>query len=156
MTNNQNSSSYKSDDSPILNQQTVAGHNGSTNVSMTEENKTAHSIILSKYTKALLKSWLNPPLNKMSSVVKISVSQTVSFAAFLYEKMRNAVEFREEHLIRRAAVERIMKRRMILNENGRNLAEKLSAAGDGNGCGCGLFLVAVWVTDLAVFGFLIC
>src|SRR3990172_2987744 len=78
------------------------------------------SIALSKYTKALVKSWLNPPKRKISSFVKIYVSQTVSFAAFLYEKMRNAVEFREDHLIRRAAIERIIKRRLVLNENGRN------------------------------------
>ena len=85
----------------------------------------ALSIPISKYTKALIKSWENPPVQHSPSVVKISVSQTVSFAAFLYEKMRNAVEFREEHLIRRAAVERMLKRRMILNENGRDIAEPL-------------------------------
>lgn len=56
---------------------------------------------------------------------KISVSQTVSFIAFIYEKMRNAVEFREEHLIKRAAIERIIKRRMLLNENGRDISEVL-------------------------------
>lgn len=82
-------------------------------------------ITLSKYTKALIKNWSTPPKRRMPSVVKISVSQTVSFAAFLYEKMRNAVEFREEHLIRRAAIERMLKRRLILNENGRNIAEPL-------------------------------
>lgn len=83
------------------------------------------SIPISKYTKALIKGWKTPPVQHSPSVVKISVSQTVSFAAFLYEKMRNAVEFREEHLIRRAAVERMLKRRMILNENGRDIAEPL-------------------------------
>ena len=83
------------------------------------------SIPISKYTKALIKGWRTPPVQNSPSVVKISVSQTVSFAAFLYEKMRNAVEFREDHLIRRAAVERILKRRMILNENGRDIAEPL-------------------------------
>src|SRR3989344_9085202 len=82
-------------------------------------------IPISKYTKALIKGWKTPPVQHSQSVVKISVSQTVSFAAFLYEKMRNAVEFREEHLIRRAAIERIIKRRLFLNENGRNLAEPL-------------------------------
>ena len=82
-------------------------------------------IPISKYTKALIKGWKTPPVQHSQSVVKISVSQTVSFAAFLYEKMRNAVEFREEHLIRRAAVERMLKRRMILNENGRDIAEPL-------------------------------
>ena len=89
------------------------------------EEKNPVSIPLSKYTKAVLKSWNTPPAKKSSSVVKISVSQTVSFAAFLYEKLRNAVEFREDHLIRRAAIERMIKRRLILNENGRNLSEVL-------------------------------
>src|SRR3989339_1415149 len=83
------------------------------------------SIPISKYTKALIKGWRTPPVQNSPSVVKISVSQTVSFLAFLYEKMRNAVEFREENLIRRASIERIIKRRMLLNENGRNIAELL-------------------------------
>lgn len=87
--------------------------------------ETGISLTLSKYTQALIKSWNVPMHGSMPSPNKISVSQTVSFAAFLYEKMRNAVEFREEHLIRRAAVERILKRRMILNENGRDIAEVL-------------------------------
>lgn len=82
-------------------------------------------IDISKYTEALIKSWKFPPKDLIPSPTKISVSQTVSFAAFLYEKMRNAVEFREEQLIRRAAIERIIKRRLILNDNGRDIAEPL-------------------------------
>jgi len=80
---------------------------------------------LSEYTKALVTSWTGGVTKLSMSSNKISVSQTVSFLAFLYEKMRNAVEFREEHLIRRASIERIIKRRMLLNENGRNIAELL-------------------------------
>lgn len=91
--------------------------------------ESAHSdgipITLSKYTEALVKKWEQGSPRISPSPNKISVSQTVSFAAFLYEKMRNAVEFREEHLIRRATIERILKRRMILNENGRDIAEPL-------------------------------
>lgn len=83
------------------------------------------SIPISNYTKALVKTWTTEPPKTSVSPNKISVSQTVSFLAFLYEKMRNAVEFREEHLIRRAAIERIIKRRMLLNENGRDIAEPL-------------------------------
>lgn len=89
----------------------------------TEES--SHAISISKYTKALIKTWTHPPQSKSSSVIKIAVSQTVSFMAFVYEKLRNAVEFREDHLIKRAAIERILKRRMILNENGRDIAEPL-------------------------------
>lgn len=46
---------------------------------------------------------------------RFTVSRTVSTLAVLYEKARNAVEFRAEHLVRRAAIERIFKRRMMLN-----------------------------------------
>lgn len=56
---------------------------------------------------------------------RISISRTVSILAVLYEKARTAIEYREEHLLRRAAIERILKRRLILNENGRNIAEYL-------------------------------
>lgn len=58
-------------------------------------------------------------------VAKISVSQTVSFLAFAYEKVRNAVEFREDHLVRRAAIERILKRRLMLKPDGKDEAENL-------------------------------
>ncbi|MBI2641212.1 hypothetical protein HYW87_01285 [Candidatus Roizmanbacteria bacterium] len=56
---------------------------------------------------------------------KIDISRTVSFFAILYEKIRNAVEYREEHLIRRAAIERILKRRLLLNPQGKGEAENL-------------------------------
>jgi hypothetical protein len=85
-----------------------------------------HEVIeISKYTMALIKIWKTGVIKTASSVNKISVSQTVSFMAFLYEKIRNAVEFKEEHLIRRASIERMLKRRMILNENGRDISERL-------------------------------
>lgn len=80
---------------------------------------------LSPFTEALLRSWQAGIPKPITSSNKISVSQTVSFVAFIYEKMRNAVEFREEHLIRRASIERIIKRRMLLNENGRDISEVL-------------------------------
>ena len=42
----------------------------------------------------------------------IQVSDTVSVAASVYETMRNALEYDEEHLLRRNAIHRIMKRRL--------------------------------------------
>lgn len=56
---------------------------------------------------------------------RLDVSRAVSLLAVLYEKARNAVEFRADHLIRRAAIERILKRRVMLNGGGRNIAEQL-------------------------------
>ncbi len=55
----------------------------------------------------------------------ITVSKTVSAAAVIYEAARNAVEFRAEHLIRRAAIERILKRRVLTNPSGTGIGEAL-------------------------------
>lgn len=55
----------------------------------------------------------------------ISVSRTVSAAAVIYEAARNAVEFRADHLIRRAAIERILKRRLVTSSDGAGIAESL-------------------------------
>lgn len=55
----------------------------------------------------------------------VTVSRAVSALAVLYEKARNAVEFRAEHLIRRAAIERILKRRILLNGGSGTIAENL-------------------------------
>lgn len=83
-------------------------------------------ISLSHFTKALIDN-----IKKIKSkslpdeFSKISVSQTISFFAIAYEKLRNVVEYREEHLIRRAAIERILKRRLALNPEGKEEAEEL-------------------------------
>jgi len=83
-------------------------------------------IQLSPFTKALSKNVKTikkkPFIDEQS---RITVSNTVSFFALVYERIRNAVEYREEHLIRRAAIERILKRRLTLNPEGKGEAENL-------------------------------
>ncbi|MBP6994127.1 hypothetical protein KBB12_02710 [Candidatus Woesebacteria bacterium] len=59
------------------------------------------------------------PRPKPDDYTKISVSRAVSFFAIAYEKVRNTIEFREEHLMRRAAIERIAKRRLSMNLTGK-------------------------------------
>jgi hypothetical protein len=59
------------------------------------------------------------------SGVGYNVSRTVSALAVAFEKIRNAVEFRAEHLIRRAAIERILKRLVLLNGAAGPIAENL-------------------------------
>jgi hypothetical protein len=87
------------------------------------ENQT---IVLSQYTQALLDTLKSiKPKIKPDDLSALSVSQTVSFFALVYERMRNAVEFREDHLILRAAIERILKRRFSLNPDGKGEAENL-------------------------------
>lgn len=56
---------------------------------------------------------------------RIIISRTVSAMALLYEKVRVAIEYREDHLLRRAAIERMLKRLLILNDNGRGIAGNL-------------------------------
>lgn len=55
----------------------------------------------------------------------ISVNPVVSEVATWYEKIRNAMDYREEDVILRAAIERILKRRLLLGGSGRTIAEPL-------------------------------
>src|SRR3989344_5500798 len=84
------------------------------------------TIVLSHFTQALLDAIKSvKPKAKPDDISALSVSQTVSFFALVYEKVRNAVEYRDDHLILRAAIERILKRRFSLNPDGRGEAENL-------------------------------
>lgn len=76
-------------------------------------------IDLSTFTRALIDSIKSiKPRANPDDMSKITVSQTVSLFAIIYEKLRNAIEYREDHLMRRAAIERIVKRRLMLNPEG--------------------------------------
>jgi hypothetical protein len=47
---------------------------------------------------------------------KIKVHNVISAASFAYEKIRNAVDYNEEHLIRKNAIYRILKRKLMLEK----------------------------------------
>ncbi len=49
-----------------------------------------------------------------SDVSRIKVSSLISKVAFVYEKIRNAVDYDEEHLLRKNAIERILKRQIVI------------------------------------------
>ncbi|MEW6610715.1 MAG: hypothetical protein AB1352_03790 [Patescibacteria group bacterium] len=55
----------------------------------------------------------------------IHVDELVSRAAFLYEKIRNAVDYREDHLLRRGAIERILKRLLVRGAKSETVAKPL-------------------------------
>ena len=59
------------------------------------------------------------------AISRIHVEEIISRAAFLYEKVRNAVDYREDHLLRRAAVERIMKRLFVRGVHSDKIAPPL-------------------------------
>ncbi|OIN95172.1 hypothetical protein COS81_00565 [candidate division WWE3 bacterium CG06_land_8_20_14_3_00_42_16] len=55
----------------------------------------------------------------------LKVSRATSLVAFLYEKFRSALEYQEEHLLRRWAIERILRRRLTFKSSSENLAYML-------------------------------
>jgi len=55
---------------------------------------------------------------------KISIPTRAAVASFIYERMRAAVDYKEEHLIRRNAIERML-RRMLSQGKRENIAENL-------------------------------
>src|SRR4030067_3639780 len=56
---------------------------------------------------------------------KISVNPVVSKVASMYEKLRTAMDYRDEELILRTAIERILKRRILFGGAGHAMAEHL-------------------------------
>jgi hypothetical protein len=49
-----------------------------------------------------------------SDIPKIKVSELISKMSFYYEKIRNAIDYKDEHLLRKGAVERILKRHIVI------------------------------------------
>ena len=62
---------------------------------------------------------------KESNEETIKTSSTASSLAVAYEAARNAVEFRSEHLIRQAAIVRILRRRLFLGQGSERLSKLL-------------------------------
>lgn len=56
----------------------------------------------------------NQPKKKDNDIARIKVSELISKMAFYYEKIRNSVDYKEEHLLRKNAIERILKRQLII------------------------------------------
>ncbi len=56
---------------------------------------------------------------------KIAVNPLVSKVATWYERLRNVMEYREDEIILRAAIERILKRRILWGGNPKKIAEPL-------------------------------
>ncbi|MFA6551848.1 MAG: hypothetical protein WCV41_04955, partial [Patescibacteria group bacterium] len=57
---------------------------------------------------------------------KIKVNDIISKMSFFYEKIRNAVDYKEEHLLRKNAIERILKRLLMMrHENAEEISQTL-------------------------------
>ena len=59
------------------------------------------------------------------NVATIHVDEVASALAGFYEKIREVVEWREEQLMRRAAIERMIKRRLLVEKDGKEISYAL-------------------------------
>jgi hypothetical protein len=74
---------------------------------------------LSRLSNLLISSFEREEI-KNQTKTGINVNRLVSEIATWYEKFRNAMDYREEEVVRRAAIERILKRRFIFSFGGGN------------------------------------
>lgn len=64
-------------------------------------------------------------LQPREDISTIHVDEVASTVAAFYEKIRGIIDWREEHLMRKAAIERILKRRLFLLKRSQSIAEPL-------------------------------
>jgi len=74
---------------------------------------------LSPSTQRLINRYQNwsQGLQTKEGGATINVDEVASRVASFYEKMRGVIDWREEHLLRKTAVERVLKRRLFLKKN---------------------------------------
>jgi hypothetical protein len=82
---------------------------------------------LSQSTKKLISCYQfwHQSLQPKGNLATIHVDEVASRVAAFYEKIREVVDWREEHLMRKAAIERNLKRRLLLKQNGDDIATPL-------------------------------
>ena len=81
-------------------------------------------IELSRLANLLITSFEREEI-KNQTKTGINVNRFVSEIATWYEKFRNAMDYREEEVVRRAAIERILKRRLVFGGSGEKTASHL-------------------------------
>lgn len=82
---------------------------------------------LSPQTQKLIsryQGWYHSQKSK-EGIATIHVDEVASKVAAFYEKIREIVDWKEEHLMRRAAIERMLKRRLLLQEQQGMVAQPL-------------------------------
>lgn len=83
------------------------------------------SPMVQKLIREYQNNWLNSQVK--GEVATIHIDEIASKVALFYEAIRRIVDWKEEHLVRRAAIERILKRRMISEISGLKLTPNLRA-----------------------------
>lgn len=71
----------------------------------------------------LLEAIAPRPMPEASSEdTRVNVHAAVSRVSSVYEKFRNAIDYKDEHLVRKAAIERIVKRKALFDHDPRSVA----------------------------------
>ncbi len=78
-----------------------------------------------RYTHEIADIFAPYSQNLQESEENITVHAAVGRFAFIYEKIRNAVDYKDEHLIRKAAILRILKRLLMLEKDPKVISERL-------------------------------
>ena len=83
--------------------------------------------MLSQKTQSLIQQYQTwyQSLQRKEEVPVLHVDEVASKVAAFYEKIRGIIEWREEHLLRKTAIERILKRRLLLMEEREDIAQPL-------------------------------
>ncbi len=82
---------------------------------------------LSQSTQKLIQQYQtwHQSLQQRENVSTIHVDEVASKVAAFYEKVREVVDWKEEHLMRRAAISRMLKRRLVLTKDAAAIADPL-------------------------------
>lgn len=75
--------------------------------------------------RQILSALAAPIPESAESSPKVTVHAAIRRFGFLYERIRNAVEYRDDHLLRKGGIERMLKRLLLLETDPDALAEKL-------------------------------
>ena len=83
--------------------------------------------MLSKPTQKYLQTMasFDLPKTEEETLPKIHADYVASKFATLYEKLRQVIDFQEEHLLRKNAIDRILKRRLILSSDPEEIVSSL-------------------------------
>src|SRR3989344_333449 len=89
-----------------------------------DQTNLSSSPALSRLSNLLITSFEREEI-KNQTKTGINVNRFVSELATWYEKFRNAMDYRDEEVVRRAAIERILKRRLFFGGDGEKIATPL-------------------------------
>ena len=85
-----------------------------------DQTNLSSSPALSRLSNLLITSFEREEI-KNQTKTGINVNRFVSELATWYEKFRNAMDYRDEEVVRRAAIERILKRRLFFGSKRESL-----------------------------------